>query len=77
MELFFIPASAPRLVQQRPWYVLSCLGDGTYKRPVAANRKRVAHVVTEADFLSRYLDGPLHYTRRHITVLKRVECAVK
>ena len=38
-ELFLIPASAPRLVQQRLWYVLSCLWDGAYKRTLAANRK--------------------------------------
>ena len=38
-ELFLIPASAPRLVQQRPCYVLSCLWDGAYKRTLAANRK--------------------------------------
>ena len=37
--LFLVPASAPRLVQQRPWYVLSCLWDGAYKRTLAANRK--------------------------------------
>ena len=28
-----------RLVQQRPWYVLSCLWDGAYKRTLAAIRK--------------------------------------
>ena len=27
------------LVQQRPWYVLSCPWDGAYKRTLAANRK--------------------------------------
>ena len=27
------------LVYQRPWYVLSCLWDGAYKRTLAANRK--------------------------------------
>ena len=32
-------ASAPRLVKQRPWYVLSCLWDGAYKRTLAVNRK--------------------------------------
>ena len=40
IELFLIPASAPRLVYQRPWYVLSCLWDGAYKRTLAANRKQ-------------------------------------
>ena len=34
-----VPASAPRLVYQRPWYVLSCLWDGAYKRTLAVNRK--------------------------------------
>ena len=27
IELFLVPASAPRLVYQRLWYVLSCLWD--------------------------------------------------
>ena len=39
IELFLIPATAPRLVYQRPWYVQSCLCDGAYKRTHAANRK--------------------------------------
>ena len=39
IELFLVPASAPRLVEQRPWYVLSCLWDDAYKRTLAANRK--------------------------------------
>ena len=39
IELFLVPASAPRLVSQRPWYVLSCLWDGAYKRTLAVNRK--------------------------------------
>ena len=38
-ELFLVPAIAPRLVYQRPWYVLSCLWDGVYKRTLAVNRK--------------------------------------
>ena len=59
IELFLVPASAPRLVEQRPWYVLSCLWDGAYKRTLAANQK-VAHV-SAAGFLSRYLNGPLPY----------------
>ena len=32
IELFLVPSIAPRLVLQRPWYVLSCLWDGAYKR---------------------------------------------
>ena len=39
IELFLIPDSAPRLVQQMLWYVLSCLWDGAYKRTLGANRK--------------------------------------
>ena len=39
IELFLAPASAPRLVYQKPWYVLSCLWGGAYKRTLAANRK--------------------------------------
>ena len=39
IELFLVPASAPRLVYQRPCYVLSCLWDGAYKRTLAVNRK--------------------------------------
>ena len=39
IELFLIPASAPRLVEHRLWYVLSCLWDGAYKRTLAVNRK--------------------------------------
>ena len=38
-ELFLVPACALQLVQQRWWYVLSCLWDGAYKRTLVANRK--------------------------------------
>ena len=38
IELFLVPAIAPRLVYQRPWYVLSCMWDGAYKRTLAVNR---------------------------------------
>ena len=41
IELFLVPASAPRLVYQRPWYVLSCLWDGAYKRTLTVNRKEL------------------------------------
>ena len=78
IELYLVTASARRLVQQRPWYVQSCLWDGAYKRTLAAISERVAHVAA-ACFLSRYLNGPLPYVRRHITVnkIKCVECVVK
>ena len=39
IELFLVPASAPRLVQQWLWYVLSCLSDDAYKRTLAVNWK--------------------------------------
>ena len=39
IELFLVPASAPRLVQQSLLYVLSCLWVGAYKRTLAANWK--------------------------------------
>ena len=39
IELFLVLASASQLVQQRLWYVLSCLWDGAYKRTIAANKK--------------------------------------
>ena len=42
--------------------------DGAYKRLLAANQK----VVTAADFLTRYLNGPLPYVRCHIIILKCV-----
>ena len=49
LSYFLVPASAPRT----PWYVLSCLWDGAYKRTLAVNRKRVAYVAA-AGFLSHY-----------------------
>ena len=39
IELLLVPASAPRLVLQRPWYVLSCLLDSAYKITLVANQK--------------------------------------
>ena len=39
IEPFLVPHSAPRLVQQRPWYVLTCMWDDAYKRTLAVNRK--------------------------------------
>ena len=52
--------------------MLSCLWDGAYKIPLSANRK-VANVVAAVGFLSRYLNGPLPYVRRPITVYKRTD----
>ena len=45
-EVFLVPIGAARLVKQRPWYVLSCLWDGAYKRTLAANLKKVSHIVS-------------------------------
>ena len=42
IELFLVPASAPELVKQRLWYVLSCLWDGAYKRTLAVNQKELS-----------------------------------
>ena len=39
IELFLDPASAPRLVEQRLWYVLSCLGWCILKKNLAVNQK--------------------------------------
>ena len=39
IELSLAPASAPRLVLQRLWYVLFCLWDGAYKTTLAGNWK--------------------------------------
>ena len=39
IELFLVPASAPRLMYQRPWYGIFCLWDCAYKRTLAVNRK--------------------------------------
>ena len=55
IELFLVPASAPP-----PWYVLSCLWDGAYKRTHIKESERVADVAA-AGFLSRYLNGSLPY----------------
>ena len=41
IELFLVPTSAPRLVQQRLGYVLSCLWDDAYKRTLAINQKEL------------------------------------
>ena len=39
IEQVLVPVSAPRMVTQRPRYVLSCLWDGAYERTLAVNRK--------------------------------------
>ena len=37
VELIFVQVSVPRLVKQRPWYVLSCLWDSA---ELVVNRKK-------------------------------------
>ena len=39
--------------------------------------ERAAHVVAVAGLLSHCLNGALPYVRRHVTVLKCVECVIK
>ena len=39
IELFLVTASAARLIEQRSWYVLSCLWDDAYKRTLTARLK--------------------------------------
>ena len=39
IELLLVPASAPRLVKQMPWHVLSCLWNCACKRNLAVKRK--------------------------------------
>ena len=53
-------AISPRLVQQRPLYVLSCLWDDAFKRTLTANRKEKP-MWRQQVFLSDYLSGPLTY----------------
>ena len=60
-ELILVPASAPRLVQVRLWYVLSCLWDDAYKRTLAVNRKEQPMWQQQVGFCSCYLSGPLPY----------------
>ena len=68
IELFLVSASALRLVYQKSWYVLSCLGDGAYTRTLAANRCKSSLCGGSGFPLS--LSGPLPYFRCHITVNK-------
>ena len=45
VDPFLVPASAPRLVQQWPWYVLSCLWGDAYKRTLVANARLKLYLV--------------------------------
>ena len=48
--LFSITTSGPQQVNQRLWYVLFCLWDSAYKRPLVAYQKSDAYVAA-AGFL--------------------------
>ena len=48
--IVLVPASAPRLVYQKPWFVLSCLWDDAYKRTLAANREGFLFSLSEWSF---------------------------
>ena len=49
---WWIHFSFQPVLHDRPWYVLSCMWDGAYKRSLLLIRKRVAHVIAAAGFLS-------------------------
>ena len=68
IDLLVVSSTVPRLMKQRPRYVLSCLWDGAYKRTLAANRK--TQPMWRQWVFSYYLSGLLPYVRRHITVNK-------
>ena len=57
IDLCIVPASAPRLVQQRPGMCYPVCGMVHIKEPLLLIGKSVA----AAGFLSRYLNGPLPY----------------
>ena len=64
IKLFLVPASAPQLVYQRQWYVLSCLWDGAYKR-ISMNSP-----CSGGSGFPLSLSGPLPYVQCHITINK-------
>ena len=49
----------------------------TFASEIAGSVKERVAQVAAAGSLSRSLNGPLPYVRRHITVTKCVECVVK
>ena len=58
--LFLIPASAPRMVQQRLVCALLSVGWCTYKRHLLLIEEQPMYVAA-AGFISCYLNGHLHY----------------
>ena len=52
IELFLVPAIAPRLVQQRPWCVLLCLWDNSHIKESLMLIEKRTHVLVVAGFLS-------------------------
>ena len=63
VELCLVPASAPRLVYQWPWYVLFSLWNGAYKIFLLLIENRLARVAV-VGFVSHYRNCPLQYVRR-------------
>ena len=66
--LFFVPTSAPRLVQEMPWYVLFCLWNSAYKDTLLLIETIVARVAV-AGFLSHYRNGPQPYVQHFLPSL--------
>ena len=68
IELFLVPASAPRLVYK---------GSGVYS-PVCGmmHIKEILLLIGKSSPCG-YLNGPLPFVRRHIIVTKCVECVLK
>ena len=58
-ELFLVPASASRLVKQRPWHMLSCLWNSAYKRSLLLIGKSSPYSGSSRFPLSCYLSGSL------------------
>ena len=69
IELFLVPASAPRLVSQRPGMCYPACGVVHIKESLLLIEKSNP-CSGGTGFLSRSLSGPLPYVRRHITVNK-------
>ena len=74
--VILVPASAPRLVYQRPWYVRSCMWDGAYKTEPLLLIGKVSPCSGGIGFpLSLSEWSFTNYVRRTITVNKM--CCVR
>ena len=65
LSLILIPPSAPQLVYQRLWYVLSCLLTG-----------KITYVLAAVGLLFHYLSGPLHYNIIPMYYGQREKCFI-